>query len=198
MRPRRPALIWVGGALLPVALALAVMAWGPSPHLEEIVDIRVPGDPGSQWRLHVAIPEEVLAGGHVRASLRLEALSPAPRAPRAALVARLVGPGLRVKPSGDQVSPLANDARFSWTVFTGGDGSFRLSPSLALRSNSQQGAAEAATVVWAKVFDLEVRSPLGLTEPALRLSSASFAALGVSLLAAWWWERRRWSSLPQD
>ena len=181
-----------------MAAALAVMAWGPSPIVEEIVDVRAPGDAGVVWRLHAAIPQEVVAGGHGRASLRLETVPPGAEASRVALVARLVGPGLRVEPSGDQLSPIADDVRFHWTVFAGSRGTFSLSPTFALRIISQQGAAEAATVVWAKAFDLQVRSPLGLTEPVLRVSSAGFAAAGVGLLAARWWERRRWRSLPKD
>ena len=198
MRPRFPALLWVGGALCLIALALAAMASGPRPILEEIVDVRAAGDAGALWRLHAAIPEEMLAGGRGRVSLRLEAVSPAAQTPRAALLARLVGPGLRVEPSGDQLSPVVDDVRFSWTVFAGARGSFSLSPTLALRSASQHGAADAATVVWAKAFDLRVRSPLGLTEPVLRFSSAGFAAVGAGLLAARWWERRRWRSRRQD
>jgi len=149
---------------------------------ETAADVRFDPERTPDGRVLVAVPAWAMQQAWTRVRLEVEgptAISATPLVIEASLSA----PGLVVEPPGEQRGPLADWQEFQWSIAATGTGRFRVSPSLSVLG--EQGIDESR-LIWARSFDLDVVSPLGLSKDeaaAIAIGSGGGgAALAVVVL----------------
>lgn len=192
MRPGSTVFLVLGVALLGVAGAAAFIRAKPVPM--DVTAIQVAGSaPGHRWNVHAEVPQQVLAGQSAPIRLDVRALDETAAIDGVLLAASVVAPGGAVSPAGNQMGPAASALVFDWSIQSETPGEVEVIPSLTVR-----GPRAGDQVLWARSYDVEVRSVAGLDASELVVAAAVAGGLGVLFVALGRRERTPWSKPRAD
>jgi hypothetical protein len=193
MRPGPTVLLVFGVSFLGIAAAAFFTRVRPVPKDSTSVEVGGMAPGLAPWEIRADVPRRILVGQTAAIQLELKAPDDKAAEGRNLLVASVAAPGGAVWPAGDQVAPAEPGLAFVWSVQVERAGEIEVIPSLAVRRS-----AEADEVLWARSFEVDVRTVAGLDASGLVVATAIATGLGIVLVVVGIKERNKWTKPRAD